>query len=44
MAGPLSRWWDGGTGGSTERAPFIKTLLNEWTYAMPFQTSNETNR
>jgi hypothetical protein len=27
--------------GKAER--FIKTLLNEWAYAMPFQTSNERN-
>jgi transposase InsO family protein len=30
------------TNGKAER--FIKTLLNEWTYAMPFQTSKERNR
>jgi len=30
------------TNGKAER--FIKTLLNEWAYAMPFQTSNERNR
>jgi transposase InsO family protein len=30
------------TNGKAER--FIKTLLNEWAYGMPFQTSNERNR
>jgi hypothetical protein len=30
------------TNGKAER--FIKTLLNGWAYAMPFQTSNERNR
>jgi transposase InsO family protein len=29
------------TNGKAER--FIKTLLNEWAYAMPFQTSEERN-
>jgi transposase InsO family protein len=29
-------------GGKAER--FIKTLLSEWAYAMPFQTSDERNR